>query len=133
MRALLVPVGDDWYAFALDHVREVVTAPAVTRLPTAPPEVAGVFNLRGEVVPLLDTARLLGVGSGGESTHAVVLDTAAGPAGVSAGGEPEVAMLPDEALPAELPAAVRSHDLGDRIVTLLDVERLITRGSGEET
>ena len=36
--------------------------PPLTRLVTAPPMVLGLFNLRGEIVPLLDTAALLGVG-----------------------------------------------------------------------
>ena len=44
----------------MDWVREVVAAPTLTRLVTAPSIVLGLFNLRGEIVALLDTAALLG-------------------------------------------------------------------------
>ena len=49
------PSGSDW-------VREVVASPEVALLVTAPPFVLGLFNLRGQIVPLFDTAALLGVG-----------------------------------------------------------------------
>ena len=62
MQALLLPVGDDLYALPMDWVREVVAAPTVTRLVTAPSVVLGLFNLRGQIVALLDTAALLGNG-----------------------------------------------------------------------
>ncbi len=51
--ALLIPVGSDTYALPLEAVREVVVDPRVTELPTSPAVVRGVFNVRGDIVPLL--------------------------------------------------------------------------------
>ena len=62
MQAVLLPVGADIYALPVDWVRQVVAAPRVTRLVTASSVALGLFNLRGEIVPLLDVAALLGVG-----------------------------------------------------------------------
>ena len=64
VRALLMPVGPDWYAIATESVREVVARPMLTAVPTGPDALVGLFNLRGEIVPLFDTAALLGIGHG---------------------------------------------------------------------
>lgn len=47
-------------AFALDDIRRVVRAVAVTRVPGASHCVMGVINVHGEVIPLFDTRVLLG-------------------------------------------------------------------------
>lgn len=48
------------HAAELRWVREVVTLGFVTEIPTAPPGVTGAFNLRGNLVPVLDTGVLVG-------------------------------------------------------------------------
>jgi hypothetical protein len=48
------------YAAELRWVREVITLGFVTEVPTAPAGLAGVFNLRGTIVPVLDLPALLG-------------------------------------------------------------------------
>jgi len=73
---LLVPVGADWYALDMASVREVVAFPLLTRVPTAPAALLGLFNLRGEIVPLFDTAALLDAGRmAGVASFAVVVLT----------------------------------------------------------
>jgi purine-binding chemotaxis protein CheW len=44
-------------------VTEVVRLGPLTRLPSAPPFLTGVFTHRGEVLPVLDIAQLVGQGS----------------------------------------------------------------------
>ena len=75
VQAVLLPVGDDIYALPVDWVREVVAAPPVTRLVTAPSVVLGLFNLRGEIVPLLDIAALLSIGKVRTTAFAVVVSS----------------------------------------------------------
>ena len=58
METVLLPVGDELYAVPMESVREVVADPPITTLATAPPLVFGLFNLRGQIVPLFDTAAL---------------------------------------------------------------------------
>jgi purine-binding chemotaxis protein CheW len=50
------------YAAELRWVREVITLGFVTEVPTSPPGLAGIFNLRGTIVPVLDLPALLGAG-----------------------------------------------------------------------
>ncbi|MCA9677375.1 MAG: chemotaxis protein CheW [Kofleriaceae bacterium] len=50
------------YAAELRWVREVITLGFVTEVPTAPAGLAGIFNLRGTIVPVIDLPALLGIG-----------------------------------------------------------------------
>lgn len=81
--ALSVDVGDRSLAFAVTHVRAVLSSPSLTRVPTAPDVVVGLANVRGDVVPVLDLAVLLGGEPGGGAPFVLVVDTDAGPAGLA--------------------------------------------------
>jgi len=47
-------VGDVRYAIAIERVREIVNPLPMVSLPHAPPEVVGVADHRGEVLPVVD-------------------------------------------------------------------------------
>jgi chemotaxis signal transduction protein len=125
VQALVLPVGTDWYALGLAEICEVVRAPEVTPLPGAPAGVLGVLNLRGEVVPLLDTARLLGIGRVAGVEYAAVADTDHGLAALAVDGEPTTVALGPPAGPAESPAGVARYAVGDGLVVLLDLGELV--------
>lgn len=128
MQALLIPLDGDWYALELATVREVLPLPAVTPVPGAPEPVLGLFNLRGNVLPLLDTAGLLGLPSGGPASYAVIADTDSGPAALTASAMPAGAELGDPAGPAELPAGIArfATDAG-HVATLVDLDTMLER------
>ena len=125
MRALLVPVGSDLFAVPTSWVREVVASPHPTPLPTAPAMLLGVFNLRGEIVPLFDTAALLDIGRVPTLDYAAVLNTSHGAAGLVATAIPEVVILDELVGPSDLAATDGSYALGNRVAVLLDVEALL--------
>jgi purine-binding chemotaxis protein CheW len=51
----------------VEQVREVLLTPAMTRPFRAAPFLPGIVNLRGEVVPVLDLSRLVGIPRSGSS------------------------------------------------------------------
>lgn len=57
---IVFALGGVRHAAELRWVREVVTLGFVTEIPTAPPGLSGAFNLRGNLVPVLDTGVLVG-------------------------------------------------------------------------
>jgi purine-binding chemotaxis protein CheW len=124
-RALLFPVLADWHVLDMLCVREVVTEPMVTELPTAPNVVLGVFNLRGEIVPMFDTAALLGLGTLPSSLFAVVVQSATGLAGLAASGVPEAVELGEPTGSTETRGTSASYAIGARIATLLDLGVLL--------
>jgi purine-binding chemotaxis protein CheW len=54
-------VGDEEYVIDIRRIREIVQPLTVTQVPRAPEWMEGVANLRGEVVPVLDVRRRLGL------------------------------------------------------------------------
>ena len=42
------------YALQIDQVREIIQCERVTSIPSMPPVVRGMMNLRGTVVPVID-------------------------------------------------------------------------------
>ena len=54
---------DEEYGLPILQCREIVRVPAITRVPEAPSHVRGVVNLRGHVVPAVDTRNRLGLES----------------------------------------------------------------------
>jgi hypothetical protein len=130
LRALLLPVLAEWYAIELASVREVLRRPAITPLPGAPPAVLGVLNVRGEVVPALDTAALVGLGGLDAVPYVAVLDTTAGPGALGAGGEPRTAILDRRAGAPAGRCAIGRYAVDELVVTLLDADALAVAASG---
>lgn len=124
MEVLLLPLGAAWYAVALERVREVVAGAVVEALPGAPPAVRGLANVRGEVVGVLDTAALLGLGSE-PGDHLVLVDSDRGTGALTARGRPRTGILGDAAGPAELGPAIGRFAVGGDVATLLDLDALL--------
>ncbi len=49
------------FGLRLEHVRDVFVPRGLSKVPLAPPEVAGLLNLRGRIVTALDLRRRLGL------------------------------------------------------------------------
>src|SRR6185503_21003547 len=56
-----VMIGEQLFGLPIARVQDVFAPERLTRVPLAPPEVAGVLNLRGRIVTLIDLRRLLGL------------------------------------------------------------------------
>ena len=65
------------FALSTTIAKEILEARPFTPVPYAPPELLGAFNLRGEVVPLVNLDRFLGVnGRASRISFAIVVDSA---------------------------------------------------------
>lgn len=69
---LVVKAGSGLFALNSRHVQEIVSTPPVSSVPSVPPFVRGVINLRGQVMPLADLRRRLGMESLAEATARLV-------------------------------------------------------------
>jgi purine-binding chemotaxis protein CheW len=124
-RVLVMAANDAYFAVPMERVHQVLRHPLVTRIPLSPVGLIGVVNVRGEIVPLLDTAVLTGTGSLDEPAFAVLVS----------GGEDMVALAAQE-LPIAAdfdepvghgahPGEVGVYSNGGRLVVLIDVEELV--------
>jgi purine-binding chemotaxis protein CheW len=68
---------DEEYAVGILRVKEIIEYETVTRVPTTPPHVRGVINLRGAVLPVVDLAAKFGHGETqpGRTTCIVIVET----------------------------------------------------------
>ncbi|ELZ97959.1 chemotaxis protein CheW [Haloferax mucosum ATCC BAA-1512] len=69
-------IGDERYCVVLDSVTEIIDRQPVRSLPDVPPHVVGAMDYRGVTTTLVDTARLLGVGSNPDAPRVIVFDAA---------------------------------------------------------
>ena len=134
MRVLLLSIGDDEWAVRLEQVHEVMAAPALTAIPSAPRALLGVCNRRGDVLPVVSLPAVLGFAAPSTSERAaswvVVVATPEGLAGIVVTRVPEACELGDRVAPGEAVGAASVHRLdGDgelRAVTLLDLDIALT-------
>ncbi len=63
----------DLFGVEVEHVQEVLRSQGITRVPLAPPAVAGLINLRGQVVTAIELRERLGRKPRPEGQEAVVI------------------------------------------------------------
>jgi len=123
------------FGLDIDRVQEITPRPDITPVPGAPSFVLGVLNLRGQIIPVLDS-RLrfhLEAQEPTSRTRIVILDLAGQPTGLQVDSVAEVVKLEDLTLRETPPlvAGVRSDYLagmvqvGKRLITLIDLDRIL--------
>jgi purine-binding chemotaxis protein CheW len=71
---LVFRLGDGQYAVELASLREIQGSTGLTAVPCTPPHVAGVLNVRGAIVSVIDIAIILGLPKDTERERVVLLD-----------------------------------------------------------
>lgn len=141
---LTFEVAEEEYAIDILRVREILVYAPLTSVPRAPEFIAGVMNLRGTVVPVVDLRNKLGLPpttiTG--TTCVVIVDihshaetnTQTSHVGLLADDVRQVMSLASgdiEPAPAfgtkiDLAYLRGMGDLGDRFALILDIDRLLT-------
>lgn len=91
-------IGGLRHAVEARFVREVLPGPEVSTVPSAPPAVLGVTNVRGEILTVADISALLGVAAPPVGGPVVVLDGPAPPLGVLVDEVRDFVNLPAESI-----------------------------------
>jgi purine-binding chemotaxis protein CheW len=128
-------IGEEEYGFELRYVKEVIRMREITWLPEAPSCVLGIVNLRGQVVPIIDLREKFELEQveATADTRVIVVEEEGSAVGVMVDSASQVVRLPDnqfEPPPAVLSRASQTYitavgKQGDRLITLLDVNRLL--------
>jgi chemotaxis signal transduction protein len=125
MRVLVVAVNSAFFAVPMATVHQVVRHPLVTRVPLSPTGLIGVVNVRGEIVPLLDTGVLTGTGSLGETPFAVLVSGEKDMLALAAEALPIAADFDEPVGPGTQPGELAVYSSGGRLVVLVDIEELV--------
>ena len=64
---------EEQFAFSVEKVLEILEVPQITKVPHSPPYMRGVINLRGKVLPVIDTRLKFGMPAIAETIHTAIL------------------------------------------------------------
>jgi purine-binding chemotaxis protein CheW len=146
LQMIVFKLAGEQFAAPITRVREILRPVRSTRMPRAANFVRGLFNLRGQVLPLLDLRARLGlapspsVPDAKENKARVVVVEAAGEAmGIQVDEVLEVLRCREEDLQSprsilDLPSSrslASVLDQAGRLVLVLDIARLLEGASGE--
>lgn len=131
-------IGGQLFGLPILRVQDVFAPERLTRVPLAPPEIAGVLNLRGRIVTLIDMRRSLGLDERADPgpPMAIGVERAGESYGLLIDSVGEVLKLDDatrEANPINLdPRLARVsagiHRLDGQLLMVVDVDRVLEAG-----
>ena len=126
MRVLVVAVNDGFFAVPMATVHQVLRHPLVTRVPLSPERrLLGVVNVRGEIVPLLDTGVLTGTGAPDHTPFAVLVSGDKDMLALAVKELPVAADFEEPVGPGTQPGELGVYSNGGRLVVLVDIEELV--------
>ena len=135
-------VGEQLFGLPIARAQDVFVVDRLTRVPLAAPEIAGVLNLRGRIVTAIDLRRRLGLAESAEERRRMAI-------GIEHKGESYGLLIDAIGEVMKLPSAEREdnpinleprlarvsagvHRLDDRLLVVLDVDRVLDIGSQAE-
>jgi purine-binding chemotaxis protein CheW len=125
IRVLVVAINAAFFAVPMAAVEQVLRHPMVTRVPLAPPGLLGVVNVRGEIVPLLDTGVLTGTGGLSAPPFAVLVSAEKAVVALAVDELPIAADFEEAVGPGNLPGELGVCSNGGHLVVLVDIEELV--------
>ena len=130
-------VASEEFAVEILAVQEINRMMELTRVPQSPPEVEGVINLRGKIIPVMDLRKRFNLPAAdrNEQNRIVVIEVHGRVIGFIVDRVHEVLRV-DSSIVEPAPAMVSSIDsnfiagvgkLEDRLLILLDLDKLFSR------
>ena len=138
-------LGDEEYGVPISQIQEIDRLSKVTKVPKAAQFVEGVTNLRGEVIPVLDTRKRFDLEAkvSDDRTRIMIMEMGGVKTGLIVDSVREVLSLSKKDI-APPPEAIHSGidqqfifgigkvDSGKRMVVLLDVEKILSKAEQKE-
>ena len=145
MQLVTFMLGGEEYGIPISQIQEIDRLSKITKVPKAARFVEGVTNLRGEVIPVLDTRKRfdLEAKASDDRTRIMIVELGGVKTGLIVDSVREVLSLPKKDV-APPPQAVHSGidqhfisgigkvDSGKRMVVLLDVEKILSKNEQAE-
>jgi purine-binding chemotaxis protein CheW len=132
-------IGGQLFGLPIVRVQDVFIPERLTRVPLAPPEIAGVLNLRGRIVTLIDLHRRFGLGQRGDghAPMAIGVESRAESYGLLIDSVGDVLKLDDTARepnPINLDARLARVSAGifrmdGQLLIVVDVDRVLDIGT----
>jgi purine-binding chemotaxis protein CheW len=127
-----VRVAREEYALPVERVLEVAEFGDLTPVPGSPPEIVGVCNLRGQVIPVMALATMLGL-TEQEPERIVVAELGDRRAGLAVDSVVDVGELPDASEQVSSPYLTGAVLIDGVLVGILDADAILGSDPAPET
>ncbi|MBW4561033.1 MAG: chemotaxis protein CheW [Mojavia pulchra JT2-VF2] len=132
-----------YFGLNVQHVQEVIRPQTMTHVPLAPPDVCGLINLRGQIIPVIDLQQRLEMGESAIRSNTHLVDEPQGFNIVVCSHDEVVSLLVDEVgdvleltsatfqpPPATLKGRMRqmlagAYPLAEGFLLVLDTEKIL--------
>jgi purine-binding chemotaxis protein CheW len=135
VQLLVFGLADEEYGVAIGDVKEIIRTGDITRVPDSPGFIAGVINVRGSIIPVLDLADMFILDEKGDSKHIIVTEQGENTFGLMVNEVTEVLRVNEREI-KQAPQVIRSKLHGnylkgvvpvkDRLVSLLDFGKMLS-------
>jgi len=129
-------LGNEEFSVDILKVQEIIRLMELTRVPKAPAFIEGVINLRGKVIPVMDLRKRFSMPEAEDTSEAriIVVELESTTVGFRVDGVSEVLRLHADTVepPPTMVSGVETEyirgvgKLDDRLIILLDVEKVLT-------
>lgn len=139
---LTFQLGDELFGVDILRVQEIKGYTAVTKIPNTPPHIKGVLNLRGTIVPIVELRTKFGMPTIDytmftvivvvvvkEKIMGLVVDAVSDVLNID---KKDIQPPPEFGTKVDLRALTGIGKSGDKLVALLNIDRLLTEGEIEE-
>jgi chemotaxis signal transduction protein len=123
-------VACEAYAIPVEHVLQIAPIGEVTAVPGSPASILGVRNLRGQILPVVDLALLLGIARTVPPAHLLVAEAGGRQAGLAIDEVSEVGELADPAEETASDLLMGAALVGADLVGVIDVTRVLDSVEG---
>ena len=130
-------LGETLFGVDVERMLRIVRLSPITRVPRAPQFLEGVFNYRGQVVPVVDLHKRLALPGVeyGDQVRILIVELEAQPVGMLADAVIGISRLPGEtiqpatgtAVPVDVGCLAGVARQGERPIFLLDLGRVLVR------
>ncbi len=137
MQLVTFSIGEEEFGVDILKVQEIIRMMEITKVPRAPDFVEGVINLRGKVIPILDLRKRFGLATRDHDKHTriIVIEISNMIVGFVVDSVSEVLRIPSNTVepPPPVVSGLESEyisgvgKLADRLLILLDLDRLLSR------
>jgi purine-binding chemotaxis protein CheW len=128
-------VGGEEYGIEISKIHEIIRVTSIAGIPHTPPFVAGVVNLRGEIVPIISMREILGYPHAAPTRNSriVVVGVSGTTVGLLVDAVYHVLSLPESSLLPPPPVLETGNvkfikgvaKIGSRLIIFIDLEKLI--------
>ncbi|MCB0113419.1 MAG: chemotaxis protein CheW [Caldilineaceae bacterium] len=139
---VIFTLGTENYGVDISEVWEINTMLEITRIPQAPDFIEGVINLRGQIVPVMDLRKRLGLMAKeyDRDTRIMVIQTLGNRLGLIVDSVSEVVKVSQDVIepPSQLTTLIEDNYLRgiakqeNYLIILLDVHRLLNEDEQQE-